>query len=183
MEMTNIDKDAFSSGQIGSKLWLCQQLEQLGVVSKETAIYGGWHGVLAFLLLSRDNYKVEKIRSYDIDPSCEHTADIINEYWVWQEWKFKAYTADCNTLNSDADVVINTSTEHFDNLNWWHNIKQGTTVVLQSNNMPHDDHFNCSVSLEQFCDLYPVTQELYRGSLSFVYPDWKFDRYMLIGVK
>lgn len=183
MEMTTIDKDAFSSGQIGSKLWLCQQLEKTGITSKETAIYGGWHGVLAFLLLSRGNYQVEKIRSYDIDPSCESIADIINEYWVWQDWQFKAVTADCNLIKTEADVIINTSTEHFQSLDWWNNIESGTIIVLQGNNMPHPDHFQYTNSLDEFCDCYPVSQEYYRGSLSFVYPEWKFDRFMLIGIK
>ena len=35
----NIHQDAFSSGQIGSKLWLCEQLEKTKWKSKETAIY------------------------------------------------------------------------------------------------------------------------------------------------
>lgn len=183
MATTTIDNDAFSSGQLGSKLWLCQHLESLNITSKETAVYGGWHGILPFLLLSRQKYQVEKIRSYDVDPNCESIADTINEYWIWQNWKFKAFTADCNLIKTDADVIINTSTEHFQSLNWWDNIKKGTVVVLQGNNMPHTDHFHHSTSLDEFCGHYSLSKEYYRGSLSFVYPEWKFDRFMLIGIK
>lgn len=168
---------------MGSKLWLCKQLELTDLYSKETAIYGGWYGVTALLLLSRGKFNVEKIRSYDIDPACEPIADMLNEYWVWQDWRFKAHTQDCNTLYTDADLIINTSTEHFDNLDWWNNIQSGTAVALQSNNMQHDDHVYTVDSLDSFCDNFPLTTEIYRGKLPFVYPDWSFDRYMVIGIK
>ena len=179
----NINKDAFSSGQVNSKLWLCKQLENTDLYSKETAIYGGWYGMAAFLLLSRGRFNVEKIRSYDIDPSCETVADAINENWVWQNWKFKAFTEDCNAIITGADLIINTSTEHFASMAWWENIPPGTAVALQGNNMQHDDHVNITNTLSEFCSQFPVTQELYRGELDFVYPDWSFTRYMLIGIK
>ena len=178
-----INKDAFSSGQVGSKLWLCKQLELTDLYSHETAIYGGWYGMTAFLLLSRGKFNVETVRSYDIDPTCEAVADMINEYWVWQKWRFKAFTEDCNSIITSADLIINTSTEHFSSSAWWDNIPKGTAVALQGNNMQHDDHVSNTRSLEEFCSQFPVTQELYRGALDFEYPDWKFTRYMLIGVK
>lgn len=178
-----VHQDAFSSGQIGSKLWLCKQLENTDLYSKETAIYGGWYGVTAFLLLSRGKFNVEKIRSYDIDPACEPIADMLNENWIWQDWKFKAYTQDCSTLYTDADLIINTSTEHFNNLDWWDNISPGTAVALQGNNMNNDSHISTVTSLDEFCTQYTLTQEIYRGELGFTYPDWSFTRYMIIGIK
>ena len=179
-----INKDAFSSGQIGSKIWLCEQLEKLGWKSNLTHIYGGWHGVLGFLLLSRNKFDVKRIESYDIDPSCEPIADMLNEYWVWQNWKFKAHTADCNLVKSNlADLVINTSTEHFDSLLWFNYIPPGTRVILQGNDMPHEDHVIHTNSLEEFKKAYPLSEYAFEGSMDFVYPDWKFTRFMLIGTK
>lgn len=180
----NVDKDAFSSGQIGSKIWLCEELEKTGWRSNLTHIYAGWHGITAFLLLSRNKFMVNRIESYDLDPSCEPIADMINENWVWQNWKFKAHTADCNTLNSSrADLIINTSTEHFDSLLWFNYIPPGTNVVLQGNNMPHKDHVIHSESLDDFVKEYPLSNIVYKGEKEFVYPDWSFKRYMIIGVK
>ena len=179
-----IHQDAFSSGQISSKLWLCEQLEQTGWTSNLTYIYGGWYGITAFLLLSRNNFKVDQIQSFDIDPSCEPIADMINENWVWQDWKFKAYTLDCNGyVRGNPDLIINTSTEHFDSFLWWDNIKPGTAVALQGNNMQHDDHVNNTNSLDEFCEQFPLAQEIYRGSMDFNYPNWSFSRYMVIGIK
>lgn len=180
----NVDKDAFSSGQVGSKIWLCEELEKLFDSIDHIAIYGGWYGVTAFLLNSRGNLSIGKIRNYDFDPACERVADMINENWVIQDWKFKAITQDCNDLgNHGADLVINTSTEHFESMDWWNNIPKGTVVAVQGNNMPHDDHHVHSASLKEFTAQFPITKKLYTGEKQFVYPTWQFTRFMLIGIK
>jgi len=176
-------KDAFSSGQISSKIWLCKELEKTRWISKSTAIYGGWYGITAFLLLSRSKFKVKKIRSYDVDPACESMADLINENWVWQDWKFKAVTEDCNNIQPQADLIINTSTEHFDTNHWFNNIPKGTRVVLQGNNMKHDDHVVNSKNINAFINNYPLSQIKYKGQLDFEYPSWSFSRFMIIGTK
>lgn len=182
MKKINIDIDAFSSGQIGSKIWLCEELEKLDWKSNLTHIYGGWHGLTAFLLLSRGIFKVNRIESYDIDPTCELIADTINENWVWQDWKFKAHTADCNLVKSNlADLVINTSTEHFDSMLWFNYMPLGTRVILQGNNMKHDDHVVQTETLDDFLKLYPLSDYSYKGEKKFKYPEWDFKRFMIIG--
>lgn len=179
-----VNKDAFSSGQIGSKIWLCEELERLKWRSNLTYIYGGWHGITAFLLLSRGNFQVDKIRSLDIDPTCESIADMINENWVWQEWKFKAFTQDCNNYEGQfGDLIINTSTEHFDSMEWFDRLPKGTRVILQGNNMPHDDHCVHSTDLENFEKMYPLSQIEFAGQKDFNYTTWGFSRFMLIGMK
>jgi hypothetical protein len=179
-----LNKDAFSSGQVGSKIWLCEELEKLNWASSLTYIYGGWYGITAFLLLSRGKFKVDKIRSLDIDPSCEAGADMINENWVWQDWKFKAFTQDCNNFEGQySDLVINTSTEHFNSTQWFDRLPKGTRVILQGNNMPHNDHIIHSETLNDFVKQYPLSEVVYKGEKSFVYPSWSFTRYMVIGVK
>ena len=181
--MISVHQDAFSSGQIGSKIWLCEELEKLNWTSELTNIYAGWYAVTAFLLLSRGQFDVKRIISYDIDPDCERVADMLNENWVWRDWKFKAQTLDCNTVKSSADLIINTSTEHFESREWFDNIKPGTRVILQSNNMPHEDHTSTMTSLDEFANSYPLSEYVFEGSKRFVYPNWSFIRYMIIGVK
>ncbi len=179
-----INKDAFSSGQIGSKIWLCEELERIGWESKDTWIYGGWYALTAFLLLSRGKFKVKRISSFDIDPACEPIADMINENWLWQNWTFKAFTKDCNKIDHvAADLVINTSSEHFDTMEWFDNIPEGTRLIIQGNNMNHDDHVIHSNNLEEFKSHYPLSHINFEGQKSFVYPDWSFTRFMLIGIK
>jgi hypothetical protein len=178
-----IDNDTFSSGQIGSKIWLCEELEKTEWTSNFTYIYGGWHGLAAFLLLSRGKFKVDRIRSIDIDPLAEPIADKINENWVQQSWKFKAFTNDCNNFEPVyGDLIINTSTEHFTSKQWFNNIPNGNRVVLQGNNMPHDN-YNIHLTLDEFVKEYPLRTILFKGEKEFVYPDWSFKRYMIIGIK
>jgi hypothetical protein len=182
--MFEFNKDAFSSGQVGSKIWLCEELEKTGWKSKLTYIYGGWHGITAFLLLSRGKFQVDKIRSLDVDPTCESIADMINENWVWQDWKFKAFTQDCNNYEGQyGDLVINTSTEHFESMDWFDRLPKGVGVVLQGNNMPHDDHIVHTETIEQFKEKYSLSKYRYQGEKKFVYPDWNFTRFMIIGTK
>ena len=182
--MKTVNKDAFSNGQIDSKLWLCRELEALEWTSDYTHIYGGWYGVLAFLLLSREKFKVGRVESLDMDPEAEAIADMINENWVIKEWQFKAFTLDCNQeVRGNPDLIINTSSEHFKNMNWFNNIRPGTRVIIQGNNMPHDDHCVNSATLEDFVSTYPLSSIAYQGSLDFTYPDWQFTRYMVIGIK
>lgn len=184
MKFFSVDKDSFSNGQIDSKLWLCQELERVFESIDNIWIYGGWYGITAFLLRSRNNLKINKIRSYDFDPVCESVADMINENWVMKDWQFKAFTEDCNLIKpKDVDLIVNTSTEHFDSKDWWNNIPKGTAVALQGNNMPHEDHKISTESLDDFAKEYPVDRLMYRGSLDFKYPTWSFTRFMIIGIK
>ena len=129
--------------------------------------------------------KINHIRSFDVDPLCEFIADRINAMWVVDEWKFKAVTQDANKLvyEKDVDVVINTSTEHFESNEWFDNIPEGTLVCLQGNNMNHDGHTSDVASLAEFIAKYPLQRTVIDGEMGFEYPDWNFARYMLIGFK
>lgn len=179
-----VDKDAFSNGQIASKLWLCEELERFYDQIDNVFIYGGWYGLTAFILKVRNKIKIKTIRSFDIDPTCQSIADMINENWVYHEWQFKAFTEDCNNVTlGDVDLIINTSTEHFESKQWFDNIPKGRIVALQGNNMAHEDHRIYSENLTKFCEQFPLSKEMYRGQKDFVYPDWQFSRFMIIGEK
>jgi hypothetical protein len=177
------NSDAFSHGQISSKLWLCQELEQLAWTSNTTHVYGGWYGLVSFLLLSREKFQVNRIESFDLDVSCEHMANLINENWL-RQGKFKAYSEDCNgPMLGSPDLIINTSTEHFSSLAWFDKIPKGTRVAVQGNNMPHDDHVVHSNSLTDFAKQFKLADVAYSGSKDFKYPEWSFTRYMIIGTR
>jgi len=186
----NINKDAFASGQVGSKLWLAREFENIilnfGNPNLKILCMGGWYGVTNFILSSRERLEIEVFRSIDLDSEVEIVADSINNFWEWQSWKFKAITADVNTYQYSPDeynTVINTSVEHIRSRQWYNNIPDDYFVVLQSNNMTHEDHFHNHQSLEDMVDEFPMNQLLYKGELLFEYPDWQFKRFMLIGKK
>jgi hypothetical protein len=187
-----IDSDAFTSGQILSKLWLAENLERvvdhcnLDDDLKILAI-GGWYGILHFILKARSKLKIKNYRSLDIDPGVGKIAESINETWVWQNWKFKSITDDANIFkytSEDFNTVINTSVEHIESNQWFENIPEKSLVVLQSNNMPHDDHLHNHQTLEDFIKSFPLNDILYHGQKLFQYNDENFfKRFMIIGIK
>lgn len=136
------------------------------------------------MLRTRNNIEILTIRSYDVDSKCEAIADMINENWVYHNWQFKAHTEDCNLLiPTNVDLIINTSTEHFDSMDWFYRIPNGTVVAIQGNNMLHDDHVIHSSNLIEFKRLFPLKEFLFEGTKEFNYPSWSFTRFMIIGVK
>lgn len=201
--------DAFSSGQVGSKIWLAQILEKLapayGHPGPHTVwIYGGWQGVLGFLLLSRQgatsDFVIERVRSFDLDAEAVEIANVLNENWVWREWQFRAFTVDCNALFGETEqnefgppptIVINTSVEHFSERTWFEQIPAGTLVILQATDFDHEgvaqEHTSEFRSDEAFAASYPMTNSWFSGSLTFEYGEgekaWGFQRRMLIGRK
>ena len=66
---------------------------------------------------------------------------------------------------------------------WFDNILPGTRVVLQGNNLVHDDHFGNATDLTDFENKFKLSEVVYSGELKFEYPDWNFTRYMIIGYK
>ena len=195
-ETENAMVDAFSLGQLKSKLWLIDNLpDNLGVVF----ICAGWYGTLASLMFERTRNKFEKIRSFDIDKSCADVADTMNRPWVMDGWQFKASTLDIHSmqypckhvtyrangtsleLTEMPDTIINTSCEHIYNFTeWFDKIPAGTTVILQSNDFfDVDEHVNCSVDLNDFDKMTPMQETFFLDELSLPL----YSRFMKIGRK
>jgi len=189
-------QDAFSLGQLNSKLWLIDNLpENLGTVF----ICAGWYGTLAALMFERARSKFDKIRSFDIDETCAPVADTMNRPWVMDGWQFKASTLDILKMNYPTtyttyrangtsleltempDTIINTSCEHIkDFKSWYSKIPNGKLVILQSNNFYEiEEHVNCSSDIKEFSNKTPVSVMLFEGELEMP----KYKRFMKIGIK
>lgn len=196
-----IDDDCFSRGQLSSKIWLIKELKKLNLNLGTVYLCAGWYATLATMLFE-NNLRVDKIRSFDIDPSCVDIAETFNKPWFVDNWRFKSITQDIydidykehtwqfwSNLNKRMsfpitdvpDTIINTSTEHLEFFDdWYAKIPEGRLVVLQNNNyFEIKEHVNCSNSLEEFSAKAPMTKVLYEGSLDLP----KYTRYMKIGIK
>lgn len=192
-------QDAFSSGQISSKSWLCDVVADLGMDLGLTWILCGWVGTLGYLLINHGGIGYGKIRSFDIDANCGPLADVLNKRYLQDDWKFKSVTMDVNLLGYDGfhygipnsrgdivqlvetpDTVINTSCDHMTSNAWWESIPAGKTVILQNNNWEENDqHHDTVADLEQFKQRYPMEHYMFEGEL-----DCKiYRRFMLIGRK
>lgn len=192
-------KDCLSRGQIKSKLWIIEKLKELKVDLGIVFLCAGWYGILATLMLD-ENIPIEKITTFDIDPSTEKIAGVFNKKYVLDDWKYKHCIQDINEINfskhifpirkSDGtfekiwekpNTVINTSCEHIsDFTKWYKKIEDNTLCIFQSNNyfgLP--EHVNCYESLEEFSKSIPMTIDLYTGELDL----GKYKRFMKIGFK
>lgn len=193
MNLGEIDFDSFSSGQMKSKIWLVENLEK--VLTKHPTfgyriwLLGGWYGLTNAIIRIRNNIPVQHVRSFDLDSTVNTIADKINSLWEWQQWQFKATTENVNDLIYDPfsenfpHIVINTSVEHMTSREWFDNIPTRTLIVLQSNNMPHDDHVKSYTHEDELLEEYPMTRVVFADSIHFDYGDWKFDRFMIMGYK
>ena len=180
--------DSFSSSQIQSKIWLVEELEKCQLDAKKQRIWilAGWYGLTNFIIRTRGRIPILEVRSFDSDPECEPIADKINNLWEWQQWQFKAHTADVNELEYKwpfPDIVINTSVEHMESDRWWDLIPAGTLVALQACDLDHDEHTADFKNLQDLVDKYPMTFELFTGTKVFDYGSKRMSRFMLIGRK
>jgi hypothetical protein len=169
--------DAFWSGQIKSKEWLITNLRKNVNQVVDIDIYGGWVGVLASMLF-QSNIFVKSIRSIDIDPECETIAVMMNKMEE-MSGRFHAVTADMCDVNSDADVVINTSCEHITQDQyeiWLKGISTNSLLVLQSNNYDIPEHIRIANSLDEFKDQCGI-DVIWSGELELPL----YTRYMIIG--
>tara|TARA_B100000029_G_scaffold325149_1_gene317629 strand:+ start:971 stop:2035 length:1065 start_codon:yes stop_codon:yes gene_type:complete len=193
-------KDAYARGQLHSKKWVVAELEKLSMHLGTIFLCAGWYGTLATMLFESKKIHLDKIRSFDIDPTCWQIAESINKPWVMDEWKFKATTEDIHKINfkeysyttlrsngterelfDTPKTIINTSCEHIENWNdWWNKIPNGKLCILQSNDyFELPEHINCVKDVDNFKSIAPMTTYLYTGEL----PLGKYTRYMLIGIK
>ena len=158
--------DAFWQGQLKSKEWLITNLRKNVNKVVSIDIHGGWVGVLASMLFQSDIY-VTKIRSIDIDPSCEPIATMMNKKEEISG-HFKAVTADMCAIRSDADVIINTSCEHITQEQydlWVSGVPHNSVLVLQSNNYEIPEHIRIARSLDEFKNQCGDLKILWAGEL------------------
>jgi hypothetical protein len=188
--------DALAYGQLASKTWLIEELAAIRPELGNVFILGGWIGTLSMLMMYDERLVIERIRSFDMDPSCENAADMLN---VSQHARFKAITADIQTLTFDPcrfvaryadgsvveheeypDTFINTSGDHMDS-SWIEKVPSGKLVVVQNNNYIECDetHTHTVSSLEEMISGLPLSQFIYQGERVF---PW-YTRYMAIGIR
>jgi hypothetical protein len=195
------DKDCFSRGQLQSKIWLVTELKRLDLDLGTVFLCAGWYATLAVMLFE-SNIKIDKIRSFDIDPSTVNIAETFNKPWFTNSWQFKAliddilnidynkhtwqYWSNANNRTSKPiidtpDTIINTSCEHIENfVEWYNKIPNEKLIILQGNDyFEIAEHVNCSKNLLEFSNKSPMKQILYEGELELP----KYKRFMKIGIK
>lgn len=175
----NYPRDAFSKGQLASKVWLLERLAQYGVIASDQVItiLGCWVGSLVDFLIIQ--YDPDRVYGIDIDPVAVEMAEKFNQHHVQNHWKFKGVVADVSMLNTSAmiiqtggelieaqpNIVINTSCEHM-GTEWFQSASAHQLIVMQTNDNPEfDGHVNVCASLSEMQSRYPLSTTLYAGEL------------------
>ncbi len=187
----NLNMDAFSDGQMASKLWLCQTLEDLYQDPKRFSkvwVYGSWYGTLPFLLLIRQKFQFQSLSLFDIDAEALAVSRKVLDHWKHSgNLGIQYFHHDCSSRHPEAerpDLVINTSCEHFKTNDWWDTVPVGAVYAVQSTNFVHPEHINTVQNLAEFEQSVKSARPLaYRGEKHFEYLRLKFDRFMMIGEK
>lgn len=200
----NLDlSDAFSRGQVQSKIWLVNELSKIKTDFNNIIILAGWYGQL-IKYFSKINY--QQIRIVDIDKQACLASDDIFNLNLLENYKVKAVNQDINNLvlnkngyellienfkNTEAkifsqkflpDLIINTSAEHTTD-SWYNSIRfkeinSNPIVVIQSNNLfDIEDHVNCVHSVDHMKKKFPMKEILYEGEIQLQ----GYKRFMLIG--
>lgn len=177
--------DAFSHGQIKSKLWLCEKIEPHLVRNNQIVILGGWYNVLAFMLMTRNIHNINKITSIDIDSTVKPIADKVCELWRI-EGSVENITGDANNITVSYDTVINCSSEHM-STEWFEGVKMGSVVCIQSSDVVDTEYpwlvTNPSPTIDSFKEKYKLSTTLFCDTLRIQNGAWGYNRFMIIGIK
>lgn len=181
--------DFLSRGQVKSKLWLVTELAKIVDGSLGTVVfYGGWYNFNAHFLF--DQFDVRKVYSIDTNKDVISPTNLLYDE-EYKQGKFLAVTGDvneiswnekqltCNNVQTNVNMVINTSCEHMSN-EWFENLPEGTFVILHTNDyFDNPQHSNCCKDLEDVKSKYPMQSIFYEGELD----THLYNRFMLIGIK
>jgi len=203
--------DAFSRGQLRSKIWLVDMVNALELdLGESVYVCAGWYGVLSALLFERVK-NIKHVYSFDMDPSTDNPADTLNKEYIIDGMRFKSFVSDVRELKYESQTlpinhykyidaiefekttvsheinaptcVINTSCEHIDNFDeWFGGIPKGTLVIMQNNNfVEHDDETVVNVISSE----NDWVEKLNISEIIFrgTLNLEKYDRYMVIGRK
>ena len=202
--------DAFSRGQLKSKLWLIEELENNNIKLGDVIyVCAGWYGVLPALLFERCDIPGH-IYSFDIDDTTDLPAITLNKEQIIEN-KFKAFIKDIKTLKYDREeldrkrykyidelnyevieakhevekptCVINTSCEHIEDFDtWWNSIPKGTLVILQNNDfIEHEDE--TVVNTVKDVDEWANSLNLSKQIFTGTLTLEHYNRFMIIGEK
>ena len=204
--------DAFSRGQLRSKLWVSDTVNDLGIdLGDMVYVCAGWYGVLSSILFERN--KVENILSFDSDDATDNPADTLNKEKTIDGLKFKAVVKDIHELKyktesfdvnhyqysdvtefnitkqsmpvkMNATCVINTSCEHIENFDkWWAGIPDGMLVIMQNNDFDDDEAHQHAEDTVTSLEEFSNRLNLSENYYEGTLALEEYNRYMVIGRK
>ena len=205
--------DAFSRGQLRSKLWVSDTINSLDIdLGNMIYVCAGWYGVLPAILFERND--VQNILSFDSDPTTDNPADTLNKEQTIDNGRFKAIVKDIKLLKYSSDnfdaihyqystntdfktttieqespeelatCVINTSCEHIEDFDkWWDGIPDGMLVIMQNNDFDDDEAHEHAEGTVNSLEEFKEKLNLSETLYEGELALEEYNRYMLIGHK
>lgn len=200
----NVISDAFSRGQIQSKIWLTKELAKIKTDYNEIMVMASWYGQVRSILDIMLTYN--RMRLLDMDPASCAISDNVFNYLELENYKVKSCCTNINDLTChktgyelalqnysdpdgkiilekfEPDLIINTSAEHMDE-DWYNQIRfkefdSNPIVAIQSNNLfDIPEHINCVHGIDHMKKKFPMREILFEGELQLK----GYKRVMLIG--
>ena len=183
-------RDASTSSQLQSKLWLVSEIINLGINVERVALLGGWYANFIVPLLI-DELGASFIHNFEIDQDVKQLSYKFNKRYK-DEKIYKCYIVDVmfspiwqymKQGESGFDLVINTSCEHMFPMRKFLKMNRGffdnSIYVLQStDDDQYDDHINCVNSPDELAEQANFVDILYSGTKIL---DNGMNRFMVIG--
>ena len=185
-------RDASTSSQLQSKLWLVSEIVNLGINVERVALLAGWYANFITPLLV-DELGVKYILNLDIDPDVKTLTYKFNKRYKIDKDYTKNQDVVClyrceihdvmfEPINyGDLDLVINASCEHMFPMSRFRKLNKSKNYiyVLQSTDDEQwDDHINCVSSPEELADQAEIVDVMYSGEMKL---SNGMTRYMVIG--
>ena len=185
-------RDASTSSQLQSKLWLVSEIVNLGINVERVALLAGWYANFITPLLV-DELGVKYILNLDIDPDVKTLTYKFNKRYKIDKDHTKNQDVVClyrceihdvmfEPINyGDLDLVINASCEHMFPMSRFRKLNKSKNYiyVLQSTDDEQwDDHINCVSSPEELADQAEIVDVMYSGEMKL---SNGMTRYMVIG--
>ena len=195
--------DAFSRGQVNSKIWMTQELAKISKQFQCVHVYAGWMGQTR-LYFDAQNIRYDKMRIFDKDRRCCEISDYIFNLDLIDDYRVKAVEQDiiemvnwCPGVYYDVenyksnkvynekttpDLIVNTSAEHMSR-EWYQKfldrpLDSDPLFVIQSNNLFEvAEHVNCVHSAAHLSKLFPMSRILFQGEKEL----FGYKRFMMIG--
>lgn len=187
--------DSFSHGPIVSKIWLCEELENILMsldYSKPTVnILGGWVNILGFMMQVRKPNYYNEINSYDADAESTRISDKLCETWKFESSKIYNKTGDVRRLTFDKStpelVFINCSVDQFEGVSWYDTIPENSVVCLQTTTLPIKNSpwkiTQETRDIPELLEKYKFSKVLFTGEKRIQYDAFGYTRLMSIGIK
>lgn len=178
LHMLKLSGDFLSKGQLSSKIWLMNLLNLTRHIytpsESNICVAASWVGILPYMICKASIHT--KVTGIDIDPTCEHVAKTFNKYNKYVHKVNDIF----NEKYDDYNLIINTSTEHFDLNSWLDIIPKGKPLILQNTDLKDPTHINAHDTIDSF--IFSIKQKIIvHKSMELVLPNYK--RYMVYATK